>query len=181
MSFLDKLKNATNSAKETVKAAAETAKANIEQKKAEQEAYNAKMTAKAEQAAQNMVAAIEGGSAESGIFSAVSQEELLAFAKDFYDKILMPANSVSRSCITMHPYIVDKTLNKFKSSVGIFHESEQPILHIVVEKTRRSLSQTASCISCFPWRRIPIFLRKEWFLAIALEAFALRTLKTDAC
>lgn len=157
MAFFDKLKNVANTAKETVMAAAESAKVSLDQKKAEQEAYNADMTTKAAQMAQTIVNSIEYSTNGAGIFASITQESLLAFTKEFYDKILMPANSVSKSSITMYPYIVEKKLAKFKSAVGIYDDSEIPILHMVVEKTKEVVITDKNLYFLLPLAEDPKF------------------------
>ena len=139
MAFFDKLKDAANAAKEKAQAAVDAAKAAQEQKKAEQEAHIAEMTEKATQKSQEIISAIESSNAEHGFFSQVTNEELLGFTKEFYDKILMPANSVSRSKITMHPYITGKKFTKFCELVGCYDTSETPLLHLVAEKKKEIL------------------------------------------
>ena len=160
MAFFDKLKDVANSAKEKAQAAIDAAKAAQEQKKAEQEAHNAEMTELATQKSQEIIEAIQGSSATLGFFSQISLEELLNFTKEFYDKILMPANSVSQSKITMHPYITGKKFTKFCEQVGCFDTAETPIIHLIAEKKKEILITNASVYFTLPLEEDPKFIAK---------------------
>ena len=166
MAFFDKLKDAANAAKDAAVAAKEKAQASIdaanaakEQKKAEQEAHNAEMAEKAEQKAQEIIAAIQSSSATAGFFSQVTSEELLNFTKEFYDKILMPANSVSQSRITMHPYITGKKFTKFCEQIGCFDSSETPLIHLIAEK-KEVVITVSSLYFALPLEEDPKFIAK---------------------
>ncbi|MBQ7345793.1 MAG: SHOCT domain-containing protein [Oscillospiraceae bacterium] len=139
MAFFDKLKDAANAAKEKAQATIESAKAAQAQKKAEQEAYNAEMEEKAMRKAQKLKDAIVSSFSGQAFLSSISDEALLAFTKDFYDKILMPANSVSRSKITMHPYITGKKFAKFCDSIGCYDVADKPLIHLVIDKKKEFL------------------------------------------
>lgn len=160
MAFFDKLKDAANSAKEKAQSAIDAAKAAQEQKKAEQEAHNAAMTELATQKSQEIMDAIASASTTTGFFSQVSLEELLSFTKEFYDKILMPANSVSQSKITMHPYITGKKFTKFCEQVGCYDAAETPIIHLIAEKKKEILITNASVYFTLPLEEDPKFLAK---------------------
>lgn len=160
MAFFDKLKDAANTAKEKAQSAIENAKAAQEQKKAEQEAHNAEMNEKATQKAQEILSAIQASGTVNGFFSQVSQSELLEFTKEFYDKILMPANSVSRSKITMHPYITGKKFTKFCELVGCFDTTETPLIHLVAEKKKEILITQTSVYFALPLEEDPKFVVK---------------------
>ena len=144
MAFFDKLKDAANNAKEKAQSVIDSAKAAQEQKKAEQEAYNAEMTEKAAQKAQEIIDGIQASAAANGFFLQVSHEELFNFTKEFYDKILMPANSVSRSRITMHHYITGKKCTKFCENVGCYDAGETPIIYLTIDKHNEILITTTS-------------------------------------
>ena len=160
MAFFDKLKDAASAAKEKAQASIDAAKAAQEQKKAEQEAHNAEMTEKATQKAQEIIDAIQSAPAADGFFSQVSAEDLLNFTKEFYDKILMPANSVSRSKITMHPYITGKKFTKFCEQVGCFDTAETPLIHLIAEKKKEILITTDSVYFTLPLEEDPKFIAK---------------------
>ena len=160
MAFFDKLKDVANTAKEKAQTAIDSAKAAQEQKKAEQEAHNAEMTEKAAQKAQEIIDAIQSSSAAHGFFSQIANETLLNFTKEFYDKILMPANSVSRSKITMYPYITGKKFTKFCEQVGCFDTSETPLIHLVAEKKKEILITASSVYFTLPLEEDPKFIAK---------------------
>ena len=160
MALFDKLKDVANTAKEKAQEAVEAAKAAQEQKRAEQEAYNAEMNEKVAQKTEEIIAAIEGSSATAGFFSHVTDDELLGFTKEFYDKILMPANSVSQSKVTMYPYITGKKFTKFCEQVGCFDTSEKPLLHIVAEKKKEILITRSSLYFTIPLEEDAKFVAK---------------------
>lgn len=136
MGLFDKVKDAANAAKDSIKNAAETAKANYEQKKAEQEAHNAAMTEKATQWSNEIIDAIHGYANEGSFFRNTSKEDLLAFTKEFYDKIFMPANSVSTTKVSMYPYITDKQLEKFNKHVGNYNAAETALVYLRAENKK---------------------------------------------
>lgn len=118
------------------------------------------MTEKAARKVREIMDAIQGSSATKGFFSQVSQDELLNFTKEFYDKILMPANSVSRSKITMHPYITGKKFAKFCEQVGCFDTSETPLIHLIAEKKKEILITCSSVYFTLPLEEDPKFIAK---------------------
>ena len=161
MAFFDKLKDAANTAKEKAQGAMEAAKAAQEQKKAEQEAYNAEMREKVAKCEREIIEAIQGSSATKGVFSHVTREELFNFTKEFYDKILMPANSVSASKITMYPYITDsKKIKKFCEQVACFDNAETPIVYLIAEKKKEIVITTESVYFTLPLEEDPKFIIK---------------------
>lgn len=134
MGFLDKLKEGATAAAEKAKNIAETTKANYEQKKAEEEAYRQKMEAETAQRSEEIKNAIESSQNGKGFFDGISKDELLKFTKDFFDKILLPASSVSASKILMYPNIEgDKKFGKFASSVSEYNSSETALIYLRAE------------------------------------------------
>ncbi len=133
MSFLNKLKESAASAAEKAKNAVETAKANYEQKKAEAEQHRQEMEALAASKSAEIVAAIAEYKNNGSFFQNTSKEELLAFTKEFYDKILMPANSVAQSKIQMYPYIDDKQISKFAKTWSNYCVTETPVVYLKAE------------------------------------------------
>ncbi len=128
--LLSKAKNIAGAATETVKSTINTTKETIEQKKTEKAAYEAEMDAKAAELAKEIVESIMAYQNNGGVFENIQPSQLLSFTKDFYDKILMPANSVSKSRVTMHPYIEQKALEKLAKDLSDYDSSETPILVI---------------------------------------------------
>ena len=80
------------------------------EKKAIAEAYDAEMKEKVNILAEKLKESIEEeyDANIQSFFSSLSEENLIAFTKEFYEKILLPANSASKSSITMYPYIDEK-------------------------------------------------------------------------
>jgi len=115
-------------AKETASGAVNNVKASMEQKKAEKEAYEAEMTQKAADKAQEIVNSIISYNNDGKIFRDIAENEIMSFTKEFYDKLLMPANSVALSKISMHPYIDEKELEKIKKAVPEYDGAEAPVL-----------------------------------------------------
>ena len=160
MAFFDKLKDAAASAVSKAQGAVDAARAAQEQKKAEQEAYAAEMNEKATQKAQEIIDAVQRCTAPQGFFSQVGTEALLNFTKDFYDKVLMPANSVSRSKITMHPYIAGKKFTKFCEQNGFFDAAETPLIHLIAEKNKEIVITAESIYFIMPLEEDPKYLAK---------------------
>lgn len=140
MGLFDKLKDGAAAAAEKAKEAAEKAKAvaaeakaEHERKKAEAEQYRLEMEAKASAKADEIISAIKAYENDGSFFKNTTKEELLAFTKDFYDKILLPANSVSQSKIRMYPYIEDKQIGKFAKTWSGYNASETAILYLKAE------------------------------------------------
>ena len=99
MGLLDKLKDTVSAVAEKAKETVDTAKAAYEQKKAEEAQHKAEMEALAAGKANEIVSSIKAYENGGSFFKNTTKEELLKFTKEFYDKILMPANSVSKSKI----------------------------------------------------------------------------------
>ena len=108
-------------------------KSSIEQKKAEKEAYEAEMRQKAQEKKEEILNTILSNQNSSSIFGDIDSKTLLDFTKDFYDRLLMPANSVALSKISMYPYIDGKVLEKAVKSLDEYDSSETPIIMIKAE------------------------------------------------
>lgn len=109
-------------------------KTSIEQKQAEKEAYEAEMSAKAQEKKEEIISTILSNQNNGSIFGDTDTKTLLDFTKDFYDRLLMPANSVALSKISMYPYIDGKTLEKAVKNLDGYDSSETPVLMIKGEK-----------------------------------------------
>lgn len=144
--LMSKIKGAANAAADKAKAGMDSVKTGIEQKKQE---YEQKKAAEAERLAQmeklaaeraeEIIAAINGYSNEKQFFAGIDKQTLLAFTKDFYDKIFMPANSVNHSKISMHPYIDAKELGKLALLWPALSSDETPLILISPDKKQRIL------------------------------------------
>lgn len=130
MGLFSKAKEAMDSALGSVMSVAGDVKGKYDQMKSEKAAYNEEMNAKAKAKAQEIVDAIENYQNDSVAFEGIEKPELLAFTKDFYDRIVMPANSITQSCVSMYPYITEKQLKKFCNGRTDFDSSETPLVYL---------------------------------------------------
>lgn len=137
MAFMDKLKNVANKAMESAESITQATKGGYEkfkkeneEKKEQKELYLAEMNKKAEEYAFTMIHEIEANGEEHGIFSKMTEESLLAFTKDFYEKMVLPGSKASLSCITMHSYIEEKKIKAIQKHIPLFDTTELPILYI---------------------------------------------------
>ena len=133
MGLFDKIKEGASSAVGKAKEAIDTAKADYEQKKAEAEQYKQEMEALAATKSDEIISSIKSYENNGNFFKNTTKEELLAFTKEFYDKILMPANSVSKSKIQMYPYIDDKQILKFSKTWSTYNNTETAIIYLKAE------------------------------------------------
>lgn len=129
----EKAKQAATTASDKAKEAVGNAKATYEQKKAEQAQHNSEMDTLATEKAQEIINAVLEYRNDGSFFKRTNREELLAFTKDFYDKILLPANSVSASKVEMYPYIAEKKLQKFSSAFADFGSDEMTLVYLRAE------------------------------------------------
>ncbi len=113
--FLKKAKETAANAAASAANAANAAKAKMDEKKqqmdaqkAERERIRAEKQAQADQETQQM---LEAMSAESGDLLQVDTKQLLSFTAEFYDKLYLPAHSVSASKLLFHP--LDQKINKY--------------------------------------------------------------------
>ena len=128
--FLSKMKDAANSAAEKAKDAVDSAKNAYEAKKAEEEAKRQQCLEAAGVRAAEIKSAVEDGFNGNVFFEGIEKNELLKFSKEFYDKIVLPASSVSNSGILMYPNLdQDKKFNKFISDNSFFDKNETAIIY----------------------------------------------------
>ena len=130
MGLFDKIKDTAGSIAGSIKDSVETAKTNHEQKKAEQEAYRAEMTAKAKEKSAAIISSIESFSNDGSVFDNIEIETLKSFTKEFRDKILLPASSVSNTHISMFPAISEKDLEKFVKVCPDYNRSDEALIHL---------------------------------------------------
>lgn len=139
MAFMDKMKDMAGKAIATMESAAQATKEKYEQikqeneeKKAQKEAYIAEMEGKAAEYGQSLCnQVIESGSATPESFMAqVAENKLLAFTKDFYEKMVLPGSKASVSCIIMHPYIDEKKVKAIQKKLSVYDGTELPILYM---------------------------------------------------
>lgn len=132
MSFLNKLKETTSGALDGVKNAAADAKSKIDASVAEKQALNAELTAKAEAMSQDLVSKIEEAfdPVNGLLFDSIDEACSKSFAKEYYEKMVLPGSRTSTSCIVMHPYLDKKHLSKISKKVSSFDATDEPLLHI---------------------------------------------------
>ncbi len=113
--FLKKAKETAANAAASAKSAADSAKTKLnEQKekaaaeKAERERVRAEKQAEADNVTSEMLNEINNN---CGDLFAIDPKELQAFTADFYDKLYLPAHSVSASKLIFHP--LDKKIEKY--------------------------------------------------------------------
>lgn len=143
MGLLDKLKDTVSAVAEKAKETVDTAKAAYEQKKAEEAQHKAEMEALAAGKANEIVSSIKAYENDGSFFKNTTKEELLKFTKEFYDKILMPANSVSKSKIQMYPYIEDKQISKFTQTWAEYDPSETALVYLKAENKQEIVITTS--------------------------------------
>lgn len=136
MGLFDKAKGKLNEATNAMKSAVDSAKSEMGQMKADKEAHIAEMNEATERKSQEIINAIQAFNNKGGVFQNITQQELLVFTKDFYDKIFMPANSVSLSNVSMYPYITDKTISKLSKVLSNYDISETPIIILTAENNQ---------------------------------------------
>ncbi len=158
--LLSKAKSVASSATETVKNSVNTAVSTIEQKKAEQAAHKNEMEQKAAIKADEIISAIKAYNNNGSYFEKTDSSELLNFTKDFYDKIFMPANSVSKSNVSMHPYIDAKQLEKLTKDFADYNASETPVVLIKAENHQWILISDKSLYFCLAIDEDPKFFAK---------------------
>lgn len=142
MGLFDKIKDTAGSIAGSVKDSVETAKTNHEQKKAEQEAYRAEMTAKAKEKSAAIISSIESFSNDGSVFDNIEIETLKSFTKEFRDKILLPASSVSNTHISMFPAISEKDLEKFVKVCPDYNRSDEALIHLKNGKQQIMITPT---------------------------------------
>ena len=113
--FLKKAKETASSAANSAKNAANSAKSKYDEKrkeanaqKAERERIKVEKQAEADATAKKMVEDIR---ASQGTLFDVDKKQLADFTADYYDKLYLPAHSVSSSKLIFHP--LDKKIDKY--------------------------------------------------------------------
>ena len=146
MGFMDKFKEKASSAANSAKNAASSAKTKYEEKKkemdaekAERERVRAEQKAAADAASQEMLDSING--AEGGLF-AIDTKQLLDFTADFYDKLYLPAHSVSKSKMIFHP--LDKKIEKSaQKEFSDYNSASEPPVFMILGKGHQAVLLTA--------------------------------------
>ncbi len=144
MAFNDFLKKA----KETVTNAADVAKTTFheqrekaEAEKAEKERIRAEKQAEADAVAKEMMDSMQ---ATTNTLFSMDEKTLLDFTADFYDKLYLPAHSVSSSKLIFHP--LDKKIDKYaqKEFSDYNPAEESPVFMILGKGGQRVFLSTKS-------------------------------------
>ena len=133
--FLKKVKDTASNTATSAKNAASSAKVKMEEgkkereaQKAERERIRAEKQAEADTATKTM---LNDMSASSGSLFDIEAKQLLAFTADYYDKLYLPAHSVSSSKLIFHP--LDKKIDKHaqKDFTDYNNATESPVWMIL--------------------------------------------------
>lgn len=124
--FLKKAKESAQSAAGTAKAKFDEQKQKSAEQKAERERIRAEKQAQADAKTQEMLEALQ---ASSGDLFCIDRRQLLDFTADYYDKLFLPAHSISASKIIFHP--LDQKIVKYaKKEFTQYSESEEPVFMV---------------------------------------------------
>lgn len=105
--FLKKAKDTAASAANTAKAKYDEKKQEMDAQKAERERIAREMQAKADEQTSAIISRL---TANAGDSFAIDKKQLLDFTAEYYDKLYLPAHSVSASKLNFHP--LDKKIQK---------------------------------------------------------------------
>lgn len=168
-----------------VKSRIEDQRAGAAQKKAAAAALDAEFKEKAKQKADEIIKYIleHGDDSKGGFYSVNGIDKIIDFTKDFYEKILLPANSVKQSYVLMYPHLNDKTVKAFTKEFPNHGASERDIFHLKDPKKQEFLLTTENfyfkvCLEenekyfafgCVPCRNINTF-----YLEKADECYAFK-------
>ncbi len=140
MGFFDKFNDVAGGIKSNIdKKMAEAA-----QKKAEAEAEAAAFRAKAKEKSDTLINSIiaNGNDDNGGFYSVNGADAIMKFTKEFYEKILLPANSVKQSYISMYPYLDAKKVKSFTKEFPNHGAGEQDVVYIKDTKKQEFLLTT---------------------------------------
>lgn len=147
--FLKKAKetaqNATNAAKDaasSAKAKFDEQKQKANEQKAERERIKAEKQAEANKKAQELQDEILSNTGNTVI--EIDKKQLLDFTADYYDKLYLPAHSVSASKLIFHP--LDKKINKYaqKEFSEYNADNEAPVFMILGKGQQKIFLSTES-------------------------------------
>lgn len=137
--LLSKAKGAVSAVSDTAKKTIDSAKENYAQAKQKQEEYKQEMLQKANQYADELVNNIISYTNNRSLFEQIDHNELIDFTKNFFDKILLPASSVSYSNVSMYPYISDKQKGAFAKTWETMEQDDTQLIYINILKKREFL------------------------------------------
>lgn len=141
MGLFDTLKNTASSITEKAKEVSENAMAAHQEKKEKEAERKAELEAIAAAKKNEILNAIQSYENEGSFFRNTTADELVAFTKEFYEKIVLPASSVSNTKIQMLPNIDEKKLSKSKLKYEDFSEDEK-VLFVLAAENKQELILT---------------------------------------
>ena len=133
MGLFDTIKNTAGSITEKAKEVSGNAMASLQEKKEQDAARKAELEALAEAKKNEIVNAIMAYENDGSFFKNTNTDELVAFTKEFYEKIVLPASSVANTRIHMIPHIDEKKLNKSKTKYSEWGQDEKVLLVLTAE------------------------------------------------
>lgn len=153
--FLKKAKETASSAANSAKNAANSAKAKYDEKrkeaevqKAERERLKAEKQAEADSLKNQM---LDEMNANRGNLFAIDKKQLLDFTTDFYDKLFLPAHSVSASKLILHP--IDQKMDKYaKKDFPEYNPDNESPVFMILGKNQQKIFLTTKALyfkKCF--------------------------------
>ncbi len=139
MGFKDLLKNAASKATEMANDVSQKVSEGVAQvqenaavKKEAEALYASEMNALCKKISLENANLLQSSFEEEkeSLFLGLSEEQLLAFTKEFYEKILLPANSTAKSTVYMFPYITEKMITKITGTTPSFSSFEKPLVFL---------------------------------------------------
>lgn len=140
--FLKKAKESAANAANSAKNAAGSAKAMYEEKKkemdaqkAERERVKAEKQGEADSATKQM---LDDMNVDGESIFGVDSKQLLDFTADFYDKLYLPAHSVSSSKLILHP--LDEKINKYaKKEFSEYNPTNEAPVWMILGKNQQKI------------------------------------------
>lgn len=140
--FLKKAKETAANAAASAKTAADSAKAKYDEKKqeanaqkAERERIKTEKQAEADSATKQM---LDEMNANSGNLFNIDKQQLLTFTADFYDKLYLPAHSVSASKLIFHP--LDKKIHKYaQKEFSDYNSANESPIWMILGKNQQKI------------------------------------------
>lgn len=105
-------------------------------------------------------------------------ENLLDFTKEFYEKLLLPANSVSTSKLTMYPYS-DKIMKSIKKVIPDFPEGEVPVLQFSGEKSAFLVLTANNLYLSFEFPENPMFFGKLCISLVSISSLSFEYVQNE--
>lgn len=122
-----------NEEKRALRAAAEAERKAAEaERKAAEEAKRAELMAKAKEVTDRIVSEIEQNYSDDldGFFNGKTKDEVFAYSRNLFDKILLPVNSKNTTYISMYPQIPKKLYDKFRSTFDFSLNYEDCLIYL---------------------------------------------------